>query len=77
MIGGELDRRFGGSARIHYRNVQDMSVRSEHARVIEEIETRGLPYPVTVIGGVPVYDGAVSYPGIMRAVQERLECPSA
>jgi hypothetical protein len=34
---------------------------------------RGLLYPVTVVDGVPVYDGAVSYPGILRAVQERLE----
>jgi hypothetical protein len=30
-------------------------------------------YPVTVIDGTPVYDGAVSYPAIMRAVQQRIE----
>lgn len=47
-------------------------MRVEHAAVVEEIETRGLLYPVTVIDGVPIYDGAVSYPAIMRAVQNKL-----
>ncbi len=47
-------------------------MRAEHASLIEEIEARGLLYPVTAIEGVPVYDGAVSYPGILRAVQEML-----
>jgi hypothetical protein len=28
---------------------------------------------VTVIDGDPVYDGAVSYPAILRAVSQRLE----
>ena len=40
--------------------------------MIEEIENRGLLYPVTVIEGVPVYDGAVSYPAILRAVGNAL-----
>jgi len=68
-----MDRRFGDAAAILYHDVQDPSVRAEHAALIDEIETRGLLYPVTVVDGVPVYDGAVSYPGILRAVQERLE----
>ncbi len=36
------------------------------------MEKRGLLYPVTVMDGVPVYDGAVSYPAILRAVQNKL-----
>jgi len=48
------------------------NVRTEHSGLVNEIETRGLLYPVTVVDGVPVYDGAVSYPAIMRAVQNKL-----
>lgn len=33
---------------------------------------RGLLYPVTAVDGVLVYDGAVSYPAIMRAVNTKL-----
>ena len=40
---------------------------------METIRDRGLVYPVTVIDGTPVYDGAVSYPAILRAVQQRIE----
>lgn len=29
-------------------------------------------YPVTVLDGTPVFDGAVSYPRIRKAVDERL-----
>jgi disulfide oxidoreductase YuzD len=72
-----MERRFADSAQILYHDVQEEKVRSEHARIIEEIETRGLLYPVTVVDGMPVYDGAVSYPGILRAVQERLERSTA
>ena len=43
-----------------------------HEAVITEIETRGLLYPVTVVDGMPLYDGAVSYPAIMRAVTNKL-----
>ncbi|MDH4139470.1 MAG: hypothetical protein OEV43_02750 [Coriobacteriia bacterium] len=48
------------------------NVRSARGGLIEEMETRGLLYPVTVLDGVPVHDGAVSYPAILRAVQNRL-----
>jgi disulfide oxidoreductase YuzD len=68
-----VERRFGDAAVLDYQNVDDPSVRTQHARLIEEIETRGLLYPVTVVDGVPTYDGAVSYPGILRAIQDRLE----
>lgn len=46
---------------------------SKHADTLREIETRGLLYPVTVVNGVPTYDGAVSYPGIMRSIRTALE----
>jgi len=36
------------------------------------IQDQGLVYPVTVVDGTPLYDGAVSYPAILRAVQSRL-----
>lgn len=68
-----MQRRFGDAARIHYHDVADDAVRSEHARLVEEIEARGLLYPVTVVDDEPVFDGAVSYPGVLRTVQERLE----
>jgi len=55
-----------------YHSVDDPDVRREHAGTVDEIETRGLLYPVTVVDGVPLYDGAVSYPAIMRAVTNKL-----
>jgi len=33
---------------------------------------RGLIYPVTFVDDEAVYDGAVSYPGIIRAVENKL-----
>lgn len=47
-------------------------MRSEHSATVGHIEELGLLYPVTVIDGVPAYDGAVSYPAILRAVHDRL-----
>lgn len=42
------------------------------------MQDKGLVYPVTVIDGELVYDGAVSYPAIMRSVEARLaERPGA
>lgn len=67
-----MEQRFGDAAEIIYRDVSDETVKREHNQVIEEIETKGLLYPVTVIGGMPVYDGAVSYPAILRAVGNKL-----
>ena len=40
--------------------------------MVARIQDEGLIYPVTVIDGEPFYDGAVSYPAILRAVQTRL-----
>ncbi len=57
---------------VSYHDTEQPEVREAHAKLIDEIETRGLLYPVTVIDGVPLYDGAVSYPAIMRAVTNKL-----
>jgi hypothetical protein len=57
---------------VRYRNAEDPEVRSGYAKTIDEIDTRGLLYPVTVVDGVPFYDGAVSYPAIMRAVGNKI-----
>ncbi|MEI7814175.1 MAG: hypothetical protein WCJ13_05240 [Coriobacteriia bacterium] len=67
-----MGRRFGDDARVVYRNIDDASIRAEFEATVTEIETRGLLYPVTVIDGAPLYDGAVSYPAIMRAVTNKL-----
>lgn len=68
----EIDRRFGDGAQVLYYSVEDEATRAEHSAIVEEIENRGLLYPVTVVDGVPLYDGAVSYPAIMRAVTNKL-----
>lgn len=68
----EIERRYGDDALVRYYNVDADEVRAEKSATITEIETRGLLYPVTVVDGVPVYDGAVSYPAIMRAVHNKL-----
>lgn len=47
-------------------------MRTANTKIIAEIENLGLLYPVTVVDGTPVYDGAVSYPAIMRAVHNKL-----
>lgn len=57
---------------VRYHDVQNPAIREEHGSLIDEMEKRGLLYPVTVIDGVPAYDGAVSYPAILRAVNDRL-----
>ena len=43
-----------------------------HQATVSRIKEQGLVYPVTFIDGEPMYDGAVSYPAILRAVQSRL-----
>lgn len=67
-----MERRYADDAKIIYRNAELAETRTEFAKTVEEIETRGLLYPVTVLDGVPVYDGAVSYPAIMKAVGNKL-----
>ncbi|MHB9002492.1 MAG: hypothetical protein ACYC6C_00295 [Coriobacteriia bacterium] len=67
-----MSRRFGEAARVLYHDASNEGVRAERAKLIDEIETRGLLYPVTVIDEVPLYDGTVSYPAILRAVGNKL-----
>ena len=67
-----MERRYGDDARIEYHDIQTAEVRAEFAAVLTEIDKRVLLYPVTVIDGVPAYDGAVSYPAIMRAITNKL-----
>ena len=67
-----MGRRFGDSASITYHDVTTDGVKTEHSSVLGEIDRDGLLYPVTVIDGTPVYDGAVSYPAILRAVENKL-----
>ena len=68
----ELVRRYGDEVAIVYVNVEAPEARAQHSKIVEEIENRGLLYPVTVLDGVPLYDGAVSYPAIMRAVGNKI-----
>ena len=58
---------------IDYLDASQDDVRSLNAPLLEQIERQGLLFPVTVVDGVALYDGAVSYPAIMRAVQGTLE----
>ena len=55
-----------------YYDTSRSDVAKEHGDMVARIQDQGLVYPVTVIDGEPVYDGAVSYPAILRAVQTRL-----
>jgi disulfide oxidoreductase YuzD len=57
---------------VQYYDLEDARIRAEFAETVDEIERRGLLYPVTVLDGVPLYDGAVSYPAIMRAVGNKI-----
>ena len=67
-----MHKRFAGAASIEYVNTGDTDERAAHEQMVEVIRDRGLIYPVTVIDGEAVYDGAVSYPGILRAVEAKL-----
>lgn len=55
-----------------YHDASRPEVATAHEAMVTRIKEQGLIYPVTVIDGEPVYDGAVSYPAILRAVQTRL-----
>lgn len=57
---------------MQYLDASRPEVREEHAPIVERIQEQGLIYPVTFIDGEPLYDGAVSYPAIIRAVQAKL-----
>lgn len=67
-----MERRYGDDATVLYFDIEAPDVQSKHASLLDEIDSRGLLFPVTVMDGVPIYDGAVSYPAIMRAVGNKL-----
>ena len=69
-------RRFGDAAEVVYHDLGNDATAAAHADVIDLVSKKGLYYPVTVIDDEPVYDGAVSYPMILRAVQQRLDAVS-
>jgi disulfide oxidoreductase YuzD len=73
IIATELKRRFGEDAAIAYIDIESDEAKSDRQQLLEEIDTKGYLYPVTVIDGIPAYDGAVSYPAILRAVNDRLQ----
>lgn len=68
----EIEHRFGDRARIAYYDTSRPEIRAVHEPMVQRIQEMGLVYPVTVVDGEPMYDGAVSYPAILRAVQSRL-----
>ena len=45
----------------------------DHDKAIDQIRERELIYPVTFVDGKALYDGAVSYPAILRAIETTLE----
>ncbi|MDA3937149.1 MAG: DUF1462 family protein [Actinomycetota bacterium] len=72
IVRSEVEKRFGDAATVSYYDIKNPEVKAAHPELIADMEKRGLLYPVTVMDGVPVYDGAVSYPAILRAVQNKL-----
>lgn len=72
IVSEELERRFGDQAVVEYHNVEDDAERAKEPKLIEEFETGGLFYPVTIVDGVVLRDGAVSYPAIMQAVGNKI-----
>lgn len=72
LIRDEMQRRFGDKASITYIDTSDPEQREAHAQLVAQVQERNLIYPVTVVDGEMLYDGAVSYPAILRAVDARL-----
>jgi disulfide oxidoreductase YuzD len=54
---------------VEYVDLSRPDVRESWATLVSQVTERGLLYPVTFVDGSPVYDGAVSYPAILRAVE--------
>jgi disulfide oxidoreductase YuzD len=68
-----VERRFGDAVRVLYHDTAKNEVRTDHAGIVTRIQDESLIYPVTVVDGEPVCDGAVSHAVILRAIQTRLE----
>lgn len=67
-----MERRFGDSATIEYIDTTAGGARETYGEAVSAIQERGLIYPVTMVDGAALYDGAVSYPAILRAVESRI-----
>jgi disulfide oxidoreductase YuzD len=67
-----VERRFGDRVAVLYHDTGKPEVRAEFEDVVTAIQDADLLYPVTVIDGHTLYDGAVSYPAILRAVEAKL-----
>lgn len=67
-----MERRFAERASIQYVDVSAEGAREAHQSQVASIQDRGLIYPVTFVDGAAMYDGAVSYPAILRAVDAKL-----
>jgi len=67
-----MQNRFGDKAKIVYVDTSVPANREQHATQVMRVHDDKLIYPVTFIDGEPVYDGAVSYPAILRQVQNKL-----
>jgi disulfide oxidoreductase YuzD len=67
-----MTRRFGERASILYVDTSEPTKREAYAGLVAKVHDEKLLYPVTVIDGDIVYDGAVSYPAILRAVEAKL-----
>ena len=72
LIRDELARRYGDAATIEYVDTSDPVALEASKDEVAQIAARGLLYPVTLLDGEPIYDGAVSYPAIVRAVEAKL-----
>ena len=64
-----MERRFGDSATIEYIDTTAEGAREIHNEAVAAIQEGGFVYPVTMVDGAALYDGAVSYPAILRAVE--------
>jgi disulfide oxidoreductase YuzD len=72
MVRAEVEQRFGESAEVRYVDTGAPEARAAHKETIDEIHSRELLFPVTVVDGMPLYDGAVSFPAIIRAIEVKL-----
>lgn len=52
--------------------MEDPGSAGPYAAILSQVRDAGLLFPVTVIDGEAVYDGAVSYPAILRQVESRI-----
>jgi disulfide oxidoreductase YuzD len=72
LIREEMGRRFGERASIEYVDASDPEKAEAYSALVASVREQKLLYPITVIDGDIVYDGAVSYPAIIRAVEAKL-----